>query len=51
MVAAMPQHAVKRVAGVHRFIACRTLAEDMDLGFRRIAYLGYGGDHPGLTRY
>lgn len=28
----------------------RTLAEDMDLGFRRIAYLSFG-DRPGLTRY
>ena len=28
----------------------RTVAEDMDLGFRRIAYLGFG-DRPGLTRY
>ena len=28
----------------------RTLAADMDLGFRRIAYLGYG-EKPGLTRY
>jgi len=28
----------------------RTLAEDMDLGFRRIAYLGYA-DRAGLTRY
>jgi len=28
----------------------RTLAADMDLGFRRIAYLGFG-DRPGLTRY
>ena len=28
----------------------RTLAPDMDLGFRRIAYLSFG-DRPGLTRY
>ncbi len=28
----------------------RTSADDMDLGFRRIAYLGFG-DRPGLTRY
>jgi D-amino peptidase len=28
----------------------RTLAPDMDLGFRRIAYLGYG-TAPGVTRY
>jgi D-amino peptidase len=28
----------------------RTLAHDMDIGFRRIAYLGYGSK-PGLTRY
>ena len=28
----------------------RTVAPDMDLGFRRIAYLGYG-DRLGLTRY
>jgi D-amino peptidase len=28
----------------------RTLADDMDLGFRRIAYLSFG-DRPGLTRY
>ena len=28
----------------------RTQAEDMDLGFRRVAYLSYG-DRPGLTRY
>jgi D-amino peptidase len=28
----------------------RTTADDMDLGFRRIAYLGFG-DRPGLTRY
>lgn len=27
-----------------------TLAEDMDLGFRRIAYLGFA-DRPGITRY
>jgi len=29
----------------------RTLAPDMDLGFRRIAYLSFGGKRPGLTRY
>jgi hypothetical protein len=29
----------------------RTVAEDMDLGFRRIAYLSYGGSRAGLTRY
>jgi D-amino peptidase len=28
----------------------RTTADDMDLGFRRIAYLGYGG-REGVTRY
>jgi D-aminopeptidase len=28
----------------------RTVAPDMDLGFRRIAYLGYG-QAPGMTRY
>ena len=28
----------------------RTVADDMDLGFRRIAYLGYG-HLPGVTRY
>jgi D-amino peptidase len=28
----------------------RTIAPDMDLGFRRIAYLSFG-DRPGLTRY
>ena len=28
----------------------RTVAPDMDLGFRRIAYLGYA-DRPGITRY
>jgi D-aminopeptidase len=28
----------------------RTLAPDMDLGFRRIAYLSFG-DRPGATRY
>ncbi len=28
----------------------RTSADDMDLGFRRIAYLGYA-DRPGVTRY
>jgi D-amino peptidase len=28
----------------------RTLASDMDIGFRRIAYLGYGSK-PGLIRY
>ena len=28
----------------------RTLAPDMDLGFRRIAYLGYG-NRPGMVRY
>jgi D-aminopeptidase len=28
----------------------RTLADDMDLGFRRIAYLGYG-HAPGQVRY
>jgi D-amino peptidase len=28
----------------------RTLADDMDLGFRRVAYLSFG-DRPGLTRY
>jgi len=28
----------------------RTQADDMEMGFRRIAYLSYG-DHPGLTRY
>jgi D-amino peptidase len=28
----------------------RTLAPDMDLGFRRIAYLGYG-NRPGVVRY
>jgi D-amino peptidase len=28
----------------------RTVADDMDLGFRRIAYLGFG-DRPGMTRY
>ena len=27
-----------------------TLAEDMDLGFRRIAYLGFA-DRPGILRY
>ncbi len=31
-------------------LTVRTLADDMDLGFRRIAYLGFG-DRPGLTRY
>jgi hypothetical protein len=28
----------------------RTVTEDMDLGFRRIAYLGFG-HLPGATRY
>jgi D-amino peptidase len=28
----------------------RTVAQDMDLGFRRIAYLGFA-DRPGITRY
>ena len=28
----------------------RTIAPDMDLGFRRIAYLSFG-DRPGITRY
>ena len=28
----------------------RIMAPDMDLGFRRVAYLGYG-NRPGLTRY
>ena len=28
----------------------RIVAEDMDLGFRRIAYLGFA-DLPGVTRY
>lgn len=35
------------IAGEH---TVRTLAPDMETGFRRIAYLGYG-DHPGTLRY
>jgi len=38
------------VIPVEEAYTVRTRAENMDLGFRRIAYLGYAGQ-PGITRY